>query len=787
MGADASNAPAGGLLSRFEALLTSKTEIAGHAKMLAGPTYERLLRSEKTLRRTIPILIILFLAIAAIARFAALVEERFDLEESASRELQIATKLMRTESQLAYASDPKVADANALLTSAIPAALIRQGRFAVVSNAGGLITAVMPGYEHLLGDDLMLLLDESQALLMFGQRAGVQHTRFQGEAALVASATLAGDQGTITFIQPDADLLAEWRKSVSLNVTLFAFTSIIMLVILYAYFRQATRAQDADALYLETHRKVDTALSRGQCGLWDWDIARGRMYWSCSMYEMLGLQPTDSVLAFGDVAPLLHPDDGNLLDVARSVAAGKITSLDHNFRMRRNDGAYVWLRARAQVTRTGENEVHLIGIALDVSEQQELARLTDEANKQLNSAIENISETFVLCDNRNRLVLCNSKYRQTFGLTEADVARGTPLDVVMAKARKPIDSHTVTSPAFAEGERASEALLADGRWLLLSERRTADGGFVSIGTDVTQLKLHQARLSDSERRLMAVIDDLSVARRDAEKKAVQLTQLNQNYAVEKERAEGASRAKTTFLANMSHELRTPLNAILGFSEIMRQGTFGPIGCEKYGEYTEDIHQSGHYLLRLIDDILDMAKIEAGRLVLSPEQLDLTEIVAEATKIIEVQAEQKTIRFEGSAPSRLPFQSDRRATKQILLNLLSNAVKFTDPGGTVRLRVRAVGETALITISDTGMGIPQAALASLCRPFEQIENELTRSNKGTGLGLAIARSLVELQGGRMRISSCIDVGTVVAIRLPVAPADAPDTAAQKPEMEHVTGA
>ncbi|MCO6405073.1 PAS domain-containing protein [Aurantimonas endophytica] len=770
MRADAPSAPAGGRLSRFETLLSAKAEIVGHAKILAAPAYEKLLRSERPLRRSIPVLIILFLAIAAVARLASLVSERYTIENDVARDLKIAATLMRAESQFALMSEGRV-DGAALLTSEVPSEVIEHGRFAVISDASGRITAAMPGYERLIGRDLRLLMGDSQALLMFGERAGVQETVFEGNDAFVASATLAEDAGTVSFIQPAAELFASWRQSVHVNVTLFVLTSVIMLMVLYAYFRQATRAEDADALYLETHLRVDTALSRGHCGLWDWDIGRGRMYWSRSMYEILGMAPKDDVLSFGEIAPLLHPQDGSLFDVARRVASGRIGHLDRVFRMRHSDGNYVWLRARADVTRCADNEVHLIGIAVDVSEQQELARRSDEANEQLNSAIENISETFVLCDNRDRVILCNSKYRETFGLTEADVARGTPLETVMAKARRPIDSQLVTSPTFAAGERASEALLPDGRWLLMSERRTTDGGFVSIGTDVTQLKLHQARLSDSERRLIAVIEDLSTARRDAERKAGQLTELNTSFAAEKERAETASRAKTTFLANMSHELRTPLNAILGFSEIMRDGTFGPIGCQKYTEYCEDIHQSGHYLLRLINDILDMAKIEAGRLILNPEEVDLAETVAEAMKIVAIQAEQKQLTLTVAAPETLQIRSDRRATKQILINLLSNAVKFTEQGGSVRLGLKQVGDAVLISIGDDGIGIPQEALRTLGRPFEQIENEWTRTNKGTGLGLAIARSLVELHGGRMRISSRVGAGTIVALRLPVEGFDA----------------
>ena len=772
MQADASNAPAGGLMSRIHHLLDETNEIVRNARTRLAPQFHHFKPPEHYLARSIPILILAFLALVAAVRFGSLASDNVRLRADAVHDMRIASLLMRARSDADAADGTVAVDPDTLLTSTLPPELLDHGRFALISDPNGIVIAAMPGYEHFVGVDLRSMIGDSQALLMFGERAGVQETDFGGEPAYISSATLADDRGTLTFVQTENDLFADWRHAVSVNVTLFAATSIIMLVILYAYFRQASRADNAGAKIIEANLRVETALSRGHCGLWDWDIGRGRMFWSRSMYEMVGLPSRDSILSFGDVAPLLHPDDGSLFQVARDVAAGRISSLDRTFRMRRSDGDYVWMRARAEVTRSGDNELHLIGIAVDVSEQHELARRTDEANEQLNSAVENISETFVLCDNRDRVVLCNSKYRATFGLDEADVVRGMPLKTVLAKARKPIDSKAIISPTFAPGERASEALLPDGRWLLLSERRTADGGFVSIGTDVTQLKLNQSRLSDSERRLIATIDDLSVSRRDAETKAQELERLNDNYIVEKDRAESASRAKTTFLANMSHELRTPLNAILGFSEIMRQGTFGPIGCPKYGEYAEDIHQSGHFLLRLIDDILDMAKIEAGRFALSPEPADLADIVAETRKIMAVQAEQKQISFKTTVPDSLDILADRRATKQILLNLLSNAVKFADEGGRVRLKVRDLGETLAISVADDGMGIPREALKSLGRPFEQIENELTRTRKGTGLGLAIARSLVELQGGRMRIFSIVDEGTIVSIRMPKHAACAP---------------
>ena len=773
MQADASNAPGVRILSRFYSLLDDTIATVRGLRRSLPPSFQHFVPSEKLLGRIIPLLILLFLGLVAAVRFGGLLDELTTLRSDAQHEMRIATLLMRAQSEANAAGGLMPADSETLLASALPVELIDHGRFALIGNPDGIVVAAMPGYERYIGTDLRRMIGDAQPLLMFGEQAGVQETRFDGDPAYVASASLSGRAGDLIFVQTEADLLSDWRHAVSVNVTLFASTSIIMLVILYAYFRQANRAEDAGAKILESNQRVETALSRGHCGLWDWDIGRGRMFWSRSMYEMVGLKSKDNVLSFADVAPLLHPDDGSLFQVARDVAAGRVTSLDRTFRMRRHDGEYVWMRARAEVTRSCDNELHLIGIAVDVSEQQEFARRTDEANAQLNSAVENISETFVLCDNQDRVVLCNSKYRATFGLSESDVVRGMPLSTVLSKARKPIQSKTVTSPTFVPGERASQALLPDGRWLLLSERRTTDGGFVSIGTDITQLQLQQERLSESERRLITTIGDLTASRRDLEK-------TNKNYIAEKDRAESASRAKTTFLANMSHELRTPLNAILGFSEIMRQATFGPMGCPKYGEYAEDIHQSGHFLLRLIDDILDMAKIEAGRFALSPEPMDLVEAVAETTRFVEVQAGDKRTTIEVTAPSTLPVTADRRATQQILLNLLSNAVKFTDEGGRVRLRARDCGENVLITIADNGMGIPKTAVRKLGRPFEQIENELTRTRKGTGLGLAIARSLVDLQGGRMRIASTVDEGTVIAIRMPKVAVTGAQTVAHHPQ-------
>ena len=217
---------------------------------------------------------------------------------------------------------------------------------------------------------------------------------------------------------------------------------------------------------------------------------------------------------------------------------------------------------------------------------------------------------------------------------------------------------------------------------------------------------------------------------------------------------------------MSHELRTPLNAIIGFSEIMETAMFGPLGAEKYVEYSHDIRESGQYLLDVINDILDMSKIEAGGIHLAPELVELDRIVADSLRVVWGRATEKRLALTSKVESGITLAADRRALKQIALNLLSNAVKFTPDGGAVNARGRLRGGMVTIAIEDNGIGIPRDALHKLGRPFEQVESQLTKRHQGSGLGLAIAKSLAELHGGRMRIRSRLGAGTMVVVRLPL---------------------
>ena len=252
---------------------------------------------------------------------------------------------------------------------------------------------------------------------------------------------------------------------------------------------------------------------------------------------------------------------------------------------------------------------------------------------------------------------------------------------------------------------------------------------------------------------------------DLKRSKAELADLAEKYSQEKTRAEEANQAKSKFLANMSHELRTPLNAIIGFSEIMGSGLFGVLGSDKYQEYCHDILTSGKYLLEVINDILDMSKIEAGRMKLDMEPLDLSKILAESLRVVSGRAEDKHLTLDADIESTISVVADRRAVKQIIVNLLSNAVKFTPDEGRVTVRGQVLSDSIVLVIADTGIGIAPDSLRRLGKPFEQVESQLTKTYQGSGLGLAIARSLTNLHGGTMRLRSKLGAGTVVRIKLP----------------------
>ncbi len=745
--------------------------IKGLAQSIAKPAYHRLLIAEPALRRAVPTLIIAFLITICFGAFVQVIDQSRQKRASMKRDLSALADLLaeRLDHIGAIRQDraASVERLQRLLPDFIPSWGIAAGRHVLVTGADGRILARVP-IEAGLGDAdrILNVISAAQFLTLPGQQSNVTDMILpNGGGALATLRVVRGLPGQVIVIQEKIDSL--WRSDAALSVTLSATTGFVVLILGFAFHWQSTRAREGDLINDAVRGRIDTALNRGRCGLWDWDLSRGRIFWSQSMFTMLGLDSRSDLLTFGEVNALVKSDDIDLFAIADQLISAKINHIDQTFRMQHANGHWIWLRVRCELSQgASDSGLHLIGIAVDITEQKSLAEKTVEADLRLRDAIETIPEAFVLWDAEDRLVLCNSHFQRLHRLPDSAVTPGTSYETVIEVGSMPeVRTRLQETSAQAPGARTFEAQLDDGNWLHISERRTKDGGYVSVGTDITRIKEHEQKLVDNDLRLRATVIDLKRSQTTLERQAIELADLAQKYSDEKNRAEEANQTKSKFLANMSHELRTPLNAIIGFSEVMGSGMFGTLGSEKYAEYCHDILTSGHYLLEVINDILDMSKIEAGRMKLDMETLDLSTTLAESLRVVSGRADDKHLTLDTDIEGTVPVVADRRAIKQIIVNLLSNAVKFTPDGGKVTVRCRRRRNAVILLIADTGIGIAPESLRRLGKPFEQVESQLTKTYHGSGLGLAIAKSLANLHGGSMKLRSKLGAGTVVCVALP----------------------
>ncbi len=397
---------------------------------------------------------------------------------------------------------------------------------------------------------------------------------------------------------------------------------------------------------------------------------------------------------------------------------------------RHDDGR--WFRTTERKTREGG----IVAISTDITELK-------LAQTRLTEAIESISQGFAYFDSDNRLAFCNENYRNRWPAVRDRIVSG----IAFSDLAGLLWDHGYVRGASLDKEawlkerlrQQSESAVVDreispGTWIRMNEHPIRDGGFVQIVTDITES-----------------------VRAEAELRAA------------RDQAEFASRTKTEFLANVSHELRTPLNAINGFSEIMADEMFGPMGDARYLDYAQDIYQSGTHLLALINDILDLSKIEAGKLELDEQDVDVSEAIHSCLRIVTERAKEGKVGVATEIDANLPgLLADPRAIKQIVINLLSNAIKFTPPGGKVTTRAGVAGDGRfVISVSDTGIGIAAEDIATTLAPFGQVDGSLSRKHEGTGLGLPLVKSLVELHGGTLEIVSQPGIGTNVHARFPAA--------------------
>jgi len=390
------------------------------------------------------------------------------------------------------------------------------------------------------------------------------------------------------------------------------------------------------------------------------------------------------------------------------------------------------------------NMTALGGINIDLTAQKNAEQARQKYEERMRSAVETLQEGFAIFDDADRLILANEEYLNAVPVARDILQRnGTFEELVRAVFEAGLieavddddDYERILENRLHQHRNPGEPVIvkyAGNRWFLLREAKTPEGGTVLTFNDITSLKF-------------------------AEEAARQA----------KERAELASRTKTEFLANMSHELRTPLNSVIGMSEVLITETFGELNNDTYLEYAGDIHMSGRHLLAVITDILDIAKIEAGEILLVEAEVEVADILGECQRMIRDRLEASRVNLAARIePDARKFWGDARRLKQIILNLLSNAVKFTPADGTITVSSsRGRNGTLIISVEDTGIGISREDFDRVLEPFRQVEGIMTRSHEGAGLGLSLVKVLTEAHGGTLELESEVGQGTKVTLIFP----------------------
>jgi two-component system cell cycle sensor histidine kinase PleC len=541
---------------------------------------------------------------------------------------------------------------------------------------------------------------------------------------------------------------SDWNQTLFVHIFLIVAPLGLAIAFIFLLKSQVDRLKKTRSELINSESRLHMAITGARCGVFEWDIERDEVFLTESFAAMMG-RSNDTVISGPEFLLLLRQDDRPRM---RTALRSATESGDLDVEVR-NASLPIWMQLRARMNETTRR---VIGIAIDITERKGAQARVTAAENRLRAALESMSESFVLWDARKRLVLWNRKFSEFFGLPPDELRPGLTYDAIESMAANAIE-RVRTDKALPK--EIYNLVLKDGRWLRYSERATADGGLVSVGADITAIKSQENALKQNDRDLRRTVENLRLSQERIE-------ELAGNYEQEKIRAEEANRSKSEFLANMSHELRTPLNAINGFSEIMAGEMFGPLGDARYSDYVKDILNSGQHLLSLINDILDMSKIEAGKLQLQPEGLEPEALIEQSIRIMRARAEEKQISLIVESEPLPEIEADPRALKQVLLNLMSNAVKFTPEHGKVIVRGYMAADGVVLQVADTGIGIAKEDLPRLGRPFEQIESQHSKIHQGSGLGLALSKSLVEMHGGTLRIDSVLGKGTTVSFCLPL---------------------
>jgi PAS domain S-box-containing protein len=473
-------------------------------------------------------------------------------------------------------------------------------------------------------------------------------------------------------------------------------------------------------------------------------------------------------------AEIFPPDQANPFVTHDRAVLETGQTIEQEEEWLREDGIHTFLTVKFPILDSAGNITAVGAVGTDITERKRIEEALRDSRDHVRLITDNLPAGISYLDGEQRFRFVNRTLEEWYGRPAEEILGRTLRDILGKEVQNRISpnvdatlkgkaqtyEHVVTHP-----DGNTRALHVE--YVPHMDETRKPQGFFTLIHDITERRRADEALLASEQALQERIAELEEAQRNLEMQGESLVDLADALRVARDESRAADRAKSEFLAAMSHELRTPMNAVLGFSEILKNETLGPIGNTKYREYADDIHDSGKHLLGLINDILDLSKIESGTDDLNEDTIDIPKIIHSALKLVEQRAEQGAVKLEIEIADQLPaLRADERKLKQILVNLLANAIKFTDAGGEVALWAWCRMDSGhVFQITDIGIGIASEDIPKALSRFGQVDADLNRQYEGTGLGLPLTKALVELHGGSLDLQSQVGVGTTVTVRFP----------------------
>ncbi len=554
------------------------------------------------------------------------------------------------------------------------------------------------------------------------------------------------------------------------NITPYAIiTNVIMLLVITVLNKSqlSYNNQIIDRLSsLEHHQNLIT--NNRDLLYFNWSLDNKKIYLSNKIFNIEEIDRMNN-MSFEDFLKKVSGSNTNFYQLANDTIRKKIDQIDTSFKYQTNISNN-WYKLKARVIEDKAGRRHIYGIMIDNTRDKNHELNANRLQATLNEVIESLPISFVLFDNKDKLIMSNKKFRDFYTIPQSVTNTGMNKSEIKKLLTKslvelPLNKNTdYIDPNNSNSMRVSEIQLKDKRWIMNTEITTSSGYSASMGLDISNQKKNEQTLLKNEHELIYKVEELENLRRKQEIQSQQLIELAKRVNSERDNLRDLENDKSKFLLNMSHELRTPLNAIIGFSEMLKNQTI--TNPEKIIEYANDIHNSGNELMQIISSIESMTSLEKENITINKRNQKIDYIIDEVLGDFKNDILQKNISVKNKFDFHSNINCNETAIKQAISNIISNSIKFNKVGGTITIKNEIQNGWLNIIIEDNGHGMQNSKIESIFKQFNKSRKESVINQEGARLGLPIANSLINVHDGNISLKSAVGKGTTVTISIPL---------------------